>query len=230
MLIFSVTFDSNGSFPLVHAGPAIVISFIIAAIVAAFAALCYSELAAMIPIAGSAYTYAYATMGEFTAWIIGWDLILEYMVGAAAVSVSTSGYIKSLFHDAFGVNVDARWTSAPFVFDPKTQSFALTGNYINLPAIVISLACTLLLVLGVRESARANTIVVAIKLLVVMIFIFATIGYVNPSNWKPFVPENDGTFGHFGWSGIIQGASVVFFAYIGFDAVSTTAQVHLYKF
>jgi APA family basic amino acid/polyamine antiporter len=217
-------FVLTGTVAANNSGPAIVISFIISGIAAALAALCYSELASMIPVAGSAYSYTYATLGEFIAWIIGWDLILEYLVGAATVAVGWSGYFCSFLKDTFGVNIDTKWTNSPVIFNSTTQEFQTTGDYINLPAICILLLCTVILVLGIKESALVNNITVVVKLLVVVIFIFATISFINPSNYSPFLPENTGTFGKFGWSGIFQGASKLFFAYIGFDAVSTTAQ------
>jgi APA family basic amino acid/polyamine antiporter len=193
------------------AGPAVVISFVIAGVVAGLAALCYSEMASMIPVAGSAYTYAYATLGEFTAWVIGWDLILEYLVGAATIAVGWSGYMSSLFN-SFGVDVNQRVTNPPFGFNTRTQSFFLTGAVLNLPAFLIVIAITLLLIRGVQESTRMNNVAVVIKLLVIFLFIFATIPSINPENWRPFVPPNEGTFGHFGLSGIVQGSSLVFFA------------------
>jgi APA family basic amino acid/polyamine antiporter len=216
-------FVLTGTAAAQNAGPAIVISFAISGFVAAFAALCYSEMAAMIPVSGSAYTYAYATMGELVAWIIGWDLILEYLVGASAVSVGWSGYFCS-FLAGFGVPIHQEWTTAPFSFNATSETFHVTGAYVNLPAMVIVLAITALLILGIRESAVLNSVVVVIKVTVVIMFIVAAGLYINPSYWDPFIPENQGKFGAFGWSGILQAATTVFFAYIGFDAVSTTAQ------
>lgn len=178
----------------------------------------------MIPVAGSAYTYAYATMGELVAWIIGWDLILEYLVGAATVAVGWSGYLCTFFRSTLNITVAPEWTQAPFGFDAKTEAFHMTGAYVNLPALVIILFITGLLVAGIRESAVVNSAIVVVKLIVVVMFICAAIPFVNPSLWQPFIPPNEGKFGHFGWSGVLQGATVVFFAYIGFDAVSTTAQ------
>ncbi|KAJ1918462.1 hypothetical protein IWQ60_007497 [Tieghemiomyces parasiticus] len=203
-----------------YAGPAIIISFIVAAVCAALAAFSYSELASMVPISGSAYTYTYATMGEFMAWIIGWDLILEYLVGAATVAVSWSSYLVAFFSDAFHVTLDPRTTSSPVIW--TDSSFVTTGNIINIPAILIVLIVTLVLVLGVRESAMVNTIAVVIKVLVVLIFVFGACGRVNPDNYKPFIPPAED--GKYGGLGIIKGAKTVFFAYIGFDAVTTAAQ------
>ncbi|MFQ5926561.1 MAG: amino acid permease [Terriglobia bacterium] len=203
-----------------HAGPAIVLSFALAAIACVFAGLCYAEMASMIPIAGSAYTYSYATLGEFLAWIIGWDLILEYSLGAATVSVGWSGYVVSLLKD-IGIVIPSQFTNPFLVMTP--DGWQVTGN-INLPAMFIILTVTALLVLGIRESANVNTAIVFLKVAVVLAFIVAGVGYINRENWSPFIPPNTGTFEAFGWTGILTGAGVVFFAYIGFDAVSTAAQ------
>jgi APA family basic amino acid/polyamine antiporter len=197
-----------------QAGPAIVVSYALAGIACGLAALCYAEFAAMIPIAGSAYTYAYATLGEIFAWMIGWDLILEYAVGSMTVSVGWSGYFQRILA-GFGVHLPA-WMAAA----PGTQVVLADGSVapalFNLPAMLIVLAIMVLLVVGVRESARFNAAMVTIKLAAVLFFIVVGVGYVNPPNWSPFTP--------YGWSGIMTGAAVVFFAYIGFDAVSTTAE------
>lgn len=208
-----------------NAGPAVCLSFILAGIASAFAGLCYAEMASMIPVAGSAYTYAYATMGELVAWIIGWDLILEYLVGAAAVSVGWSGYVVE-FLKSWGLNIPEKLTSAPYIWNEATQHFdpSPVGAIMNLPAAFITLFVTVILVVGVKESARFNSIIVVVKVLVVLAFIVVAGQYVDPQNWHPFLPANTGTFGKFGISGIFQGATTVFFAYIGFDAVSTAAQ------
>jgi APA family basic amino acid/polyamine antiporter len=205
-----------------YAGPAIVLSFVIAGIACAFAGLAYAELASMIPVAGSAYTYSYATLGQVMAWIIGWDLILEYSLGAATVAVGWSGYVVSFLHD-LGIDVPAPLASAPgvAVLYPHTGH---TDAIFNLPAALIVLVVTLLLVVGIKESARANAAVVIVKLTVIALFLVAGVSAVNPAHWHPFIPENTGTFGQYGWSGIMRGAGVIFFAYIGFDAVSTAAQ------
>ena len=195
-----------------QAGPAITISFIVAALGCAFAGLCYAEFASMIPVAGSAYTYSYATMGEFVAWIIGWDLVLEYAVGAATVSISWSRYLVK-FLDGFDVHLPASLVAGPW-----------DGGVFNLPAVFIVVLMSLLLIKGTEESARVNTVIVGIKVTVVFIFIFLGWKYINNANYHPYIPENTGTFGEFGFSGIIRAAAVVFFAYIGFDAVSTAAQ------
>jgi basic amino acid/polyamine antiporter, APA family len=192
-----------------NAGPALVFSMIISAIGCAFAGLCYAEFAAMVPVAGSAYTYAYATVGEIFAWIIGWDLILEYALSTATVAVGWSGYFVSLAHD-LGLTVPASLAGPPGLF--------------NLPATLIVLFVVALLVVGIKQSADANTVLVAVKSLVLLVFVIAGAAYVNSANLTPFVPPNTGEFGHFGWSGVLRGAGVMFFAYIGFDAVSTAAQ------
>ncbi len=195
-----------------NAGPAIVLSFVFGGIACAFAGLCYAEMASTVPIAGSAYTYAYATLGELMGWIIGWDLCLEYAVGATTVAVGWSGYVVSFLGKQLGIHIPAMWCNGPPV------------GVANLPAVAIVLAVTTLLVIGVKESANFTSAIVVVKVLVVIAFIVACAGFVKSSNWVPFVPENTGVFGHFGWSGVLRGAGVVFFAYIGFDAVSTTAQ------
>lgn len=206
-----------------YSGPAIIISFIIAALACACAGLCYAELASMIPIAGSAYTYAYATIGEFFAWIIGWDLIIEYLFAASTVSVGWSGYMVSLLKN-FNITLPEALIKAPIEYNQDLHSFTLTNGIMNLPAVLIVAAITTLLVVGVKESARFNNVIVAIKTTVIVIFIIAGISFVSADNWHPFIPENTGEFGSFGWSGIFRGAAVIFFAYIGFDAVSTAAQ------
>jgi APA family basic amino acid/polyamine antiporter len=195
-----------------HAGPAITLSFIVAGLGCLFAGLCYAEFASMIPVAGSAYTYSYATMGEFIAWIIGWDLVLEYAVGAATVGISWSRYMVK-FLDGFGIQLPTSLTAGP-----------LDGGIINLPAVLIIVLMSLLLIKGTRESASVNSVIVTVKIAVVLIFIFLGWKYINQSNYNPYIPENTGKFGDFGFSGIIRAAAIVFFAYIGFDAVSTAAQ------
>jgi APA family basic amino acid/polyamine antiporter len=197
-----------------HAGPAVVLSFVIAAIGCAFAGMCYSEFATMIPIAGSAYTYAYATMGELLAWIIGWDLVLEYAVGAATVSVSWSSYVEKLFH-MYGISLPPSLIHCPW---------DITPGIVNLPAILVVLAISLLLIGGISESAKVNAVIVVVKVTVVIVVICVGFGMIHPQNYVPFIPDNTGTFGEFGWSGVMRAAGVIFFAYIGFDAVSTAAQ------
>jgi basic amino acid/polyamine antiporter, APA family len=204
-----------------YAGPAIVISFILSGIACAFAALCYAELAAMIPISGSAYTYAYATLGQLMAWIIGWDLVLEYLFGASTVAVGWSGYVVNFLKD-WGITIPAALSSAPF--DYKEGEWLTTGAIMNLPAVGVVLACTVLLFYGIKESAKFNNAIVFLKLTVLGLFLIFGSMYVIPANWVPFIPENTGAFGHYGWSGIFRGAGVIFFAYIGFDSVSALSQ------
>jgi basic amino acid/polyamine antiporter, APA family len=189
-----------------QAGPAIVLSYVLAGLACSFAALCYAEFAAMIPIAGSAYTYSYATLGEIFAWMIGWDLILEYAVGSMTVAIGWSGYFQRIL-SGFGWHLPVWMSAAPA---------AAEGAVINLPAIIIVLLIMVLLVVGVRESARFNAVMVAVKVAAVLFFIAAGAWYVKPENWTPFMPYQ--------WAGVMTGAAVVFFAYIGFDAVSTTAE------
>jgi APA family basic amino acid/polyamine antiporter len=223
-------FVLTGRAAAVNAGPAVALSFIAGGIASVFAGLCYAEMSSMIPIAGSAYTYSYATMGELVAWIIGWDLILEYLVAAAAVSVGWSGYVVAFISHIFGVHLSSTWTHAPFTFIVNKSEgileghFEMTGDIVNLPALLIVLAVTVILVRGIKESARFNGVIVVIKTAVVLAFIAAAAPYVRTENWHPFIPANEGGFGHFGYSGILQGATTVFFSYIGFDAVSTAAQ------
>ncbi|MCB0700415.1 MAG: amino acid permease [Chitinophagales bacterium] len=206
--LFSITGIAAAS----HAGPGITISFIIAAVGCAFAGLCYAEFASMIPIAGSAYTYSYATMGEFIAWIIGWDLVLEYAVGAATVSISWSKYLVK-FLGYYDINLGEQFTHSP-----------VEGGIMNIPAVIIVMLMSSLLMRGTRESAVVNGVIVALKVSVVLVFIALGWQYIRPENFDPYVPTNTGTFGEFGFSGVIRAAAIVFFAYIGFDAVSTAAQ------
>lgn len=206
-----------------NAGPAIVISFILAAISCTFAGLCFSEFASMIPVSGSVYTYAYATMGEFVAWLIGWLLVLEYAIGAVAVSISWSSYVVSLLH-SWGIHLPAAITASPWqpvTLPDGTHQFGI----INLPALIIVVLLSLLLIFaGIKKSATANSVFVIIKVAVVLIFIGLGVFYVKPENYIPFIPENTGVFGEYGWSGILRAAGIVFFAYIGFDSVATAAQ------
>ena len=203
--LFSLTGVAAGE----NAGPAVVLSFIIAAIGCGLAGLCYSELASMIPVSGSAYTYAQATLGEFVAWIIGWDLVLEYAIGAATVSVSWSRHLVELF-DSLGVTIPA--------------IIPVAGVPVNFGAILIIVAVSLLLMRGIGESAKANMAIVVVKVAIVLAVIGVGAFYVKAANYVPFIPENTGTFGEFGISGIFRAAGIIFFAYIGFDAISTTSQ------
>jgi APA family basic amino acid/polyamine antiporter len=215
-------FVLSGQAAATYAGPAIVLSFIISAIGCALAGLCYAEFASMIPISGSAYTYAYATLGEFLAWIIGWDLVLEYLFGASTVAVGWSGYVVSFLKD-FDIVIPAFLCQAPLSYS-IAGGWQTTGAILNCPAIFIVGILTTLLVIGIRESAGLNNIIVIIKLIVIVLFIGVGVFFIKFANWSPFLPDNTGQFGSFGWSGVIRGAGVIFFAYIGFDAVSTAAQ------
>ena len=206
--LFSIT----GLAAATNAGPAITISFLVAALGCIFAGLCYAEFSSMIPVAGSAYTYSFATMGEFVAWIIGWDLVLEYAVGAATVSISWSRYLGK-FLGGYGIHFDDAYMLSPF-----------EGGVINIPAVLIVMLMSLVLIRGTRESALVNGIIVLLKVSVVLVFIAVGWQYIKPENFHPYIPENTGKFGEFGFSGIIRAAAIVFFAYIGFDAVSTAAQ------
>ncbi len=205
------------------AGPAIVLSFVIAGVACAFAGLCYAEFASMIPAAGSAYTYAYATLGQFVAWIIGWDLILEYTLGATTVAIGWSGYAVSFLKD-LGIIIPWIVASPPVNYDPELHRWVATGAAFNLPAVVVVVFITLILILGIRESAAINAIIVFVKVAILVAFVTVGIFFINPKLWHPFIPPNKGEFGLFGPSGVLRGAGVIFFAYIGFDAVSTLAQ------
>ncbi|MGH9776500.1 MAG: amino acid permease [Candidatus Acidiferrales bacterium] len=217
--IFTLTGVAAAQF----AGPAIVISFIVAAIGCIFAGVCYSEFSTMIPIAGSAYTYSYATMGEFIAWIIGWDLVLEYCVGAATVSIGWSQTLVALLH-SFRIDLPARFIASPL--QPVTlPDGKIIYGFINLPAVFIVVAVSILLMIGIRESAGVNSVIVILKVTVIVVFVFIGWHYIVPANHVPLIPPNTtGNFGQFGYSGILSAAGVIFFAYIGFDAVSTAAQ------
>jgi len=249
-------FVLTGSAAAQYAGPGIVISFVIAGLGCLFAGLCYAEFASMIPIAGSAYTYGYATLGEFIAWIIGWDLILEYLFAAGTVAVGWSGYFTA-FISGLGITLPAALVGAPLsvegthtlvrsqiCVDPANggiavdaishtpvrledcvaQGFQIGNGILNVPAVLLVVALTTLLVIGIRESARFNNVIVIVKVAIVLLVIGFGIKYVNTANWTPFIPANLGEFGQFGWSGVFRASGVIFFAYIGFDAVSTAAQ------
>jgi basic amino acid/polyamine antiporter, APA family len=248
-------FVLTGTVAAQNAGPAVVLSFVLAGIASVFAALCYSEFAALVPMAGSAYTYGYATLGELFAWIIGWDLILEYAVGAITVAIGWSGYVVSFLHD-FGIDIPPELSAArgteliniPASLAPLvnakvgwvvnsaalldqikaagTDPTALTRvtTILNLPAVFIIFVVTTLLVIGIKESANCNNVIVLVKVAVVLLFIVGAAHAIVTAHWHPFIPPNTGRSGHFGWSGVMTGAGIVFFAYIGFDAVSTAAQ------
>lgn len=216
-------FSLTGIAAAEHAGPAVTLSFILAAIACAFAGLCYAEFASMIPVAGSAYTYSYATMGEFMAWIIGWDLVLEYALGAATVGVSWSRYFLELLNK-FGIHLPHNLICSPWETLKLGDGTVIEGGLINLPAIFIVSLLSLLLIRGTKESATMNNILVVVKVMVVLLFIALGWNYIDSANYVPYIPENTGVKGQFGWSGIVAGAATVFFAFIGFDAVSTAAQ------
>jgi APA family basic amino acid/polyamine antiporter len=206
-----------------HAGPALALAFVVAGIGCTLAGLCYAEFAAMIPVSGSAYSYSYATLGEGVAWFIGWNLVLEYLFAVATVSVGWSGYLVSLL-DQFGIHLPAAIAGAPFAKGVGDFDIVRTGALINLPAVAIVGVITAICYIGIRQSAAFNTVIVAIKVTVVLMFIFLGVSYINTANWHPFIPPNTGKPGQFGLSGIMAAAGVIFFSYIGFDAISTAAQ------
>jgi APA family basic amino acid/polyamine antiporter len=207
--IFVTTGEAAADF----SGPAVVISFVLSGIAAGLTAVCYAELAAMIPIAGSTYSYAYAAFGTFLAWFIGWDLLLEYLFAASTVAVGWAGYFDSLV-GSLGIHIPHDLVNPPFGDD---------AGVLNVPAIAIVAGSTALLFIGMRQSARTNNAMVTLKMAILVLFVIVGAAYVMPDNWEPFVPKNTGDFGDFGWSGVVRGAGVVFFAYVGFDAVSTAA-------
>lgn len=215
-------FVLTGTAAAEYAGPGIVFSFIIGGIISVFAALCYAEFAALIPISGSAYSYAYVALGELIAWIIGWGLTLQYLGSACTVSVGWSSYLSSLLQD-FGIRIPDIIAKSPLNYDLATGWHA-SGSWINLPAICIIALMGILISIGTKAAARVNNVMVFIKLAIVVLFIACGIGFVNWSNFVPLIPENTGVFGEFGWSGVFRGAGVVFFAFIGFDALSTLTQ------
>ena len=215
-------FVLTGQVAAEYAGPGVVLSFVLAGVACGLAGLCYAEFASMIPVAGSAYTYAYATLGELFAWVIGWDLILEYAMSASTVAVGWSGYAASLLADV-GIAIPPALMASPWSAVTLADGSVVTG-IINVPAVLIALALTALLVVGIRESARANAAIVVVKIGVILLFAGIGLSFIEPENLTPLVPANTGEFGSYGWSGVMRGAGVIFFAYIGFDAVSTAAQ------
>jgi basic amino acid/polyamine antiporter, APA family len=215
-------FVLTGTVAAQNAGPAVVLSFVVAGVASIFAALCYAEFAALVPMAGSAYTYGYATLGEFIAWIIGWDLVLEYALGAVTVAIGWSGYVVS-FLNGLGIHIPPELTAARGSVVTLADGSSVTALF-NLPAVLIIAIVTTLLIVGIRESANVNNVIVIIKVGVVLLFIALAAQAINPANWQPFIPENTGVREQYGWTGIMAGAGIVFFAYIGFDAVSTAAQ------
>ncbi|HVN41814.1 MAG TPA: amino acid permease [Steroidobacteraceae bacterium] len=221
-MIGSGIFVLTGTVAAEHTGPAVTLAFLIAAVGCGLAALCYAELAAMIPVSGSAYSYTYATLGEGVAWFVGWNLALEYVMSAAAVAVGWSGYVVNLCEEA-GVHLPATLINAPLT-KLENGHLAATGAIVNVPAILIVALLTWVCYVGVRESTRVNNIMVVIKTLIILLFIAVGIRFVDTSLWHPYLPTNTGDFGHFGFSGVLQGAAIIFFAYIGFDQAATTAQ------
>jgi len=221
-MIGSGIFVLTGTVAANHTGAAVTLAFLVAAIGCGLAAICYAELASMIPVAGSAYSYTYATLGEAVAWFVGWNLSLEYMMSAATVAVGWSGYVVNLLEE-FGIHLPAQLTNAPV---GKTASHTLqtTGAIVNLPAVLIVVVLTWLCYVGIRQSARLNNWMVVIKVAIIILFILVGLAFIDTANWKPYMPANTGEFGHFGWSGVMQGAAIIFFAYIGFDTAATTAQ------
>ncbi|HKE95835.1 MAG TPA: amino acid permease, partial [Povalibacter sp.] len=215
-------FILTGTVAANHAGPALTLSLLIAALGSGFAAICYAEFAAMIPVSGSAYTYSYATLGEAVAWFIGWNLSLEYMLSASAVAVGWSAYVVNLL-GKIGIHLPQVLINAPLA---KTAGGVLgtTGAIINMPAVLIVLALGYVCYVGVKESATLNSAMVFIKVGIIIVFVLAGVSFIDTANWHPYLPENTGTRGQFGWSGVFQGAAIIFFSYIGFDTASTTAR------
>jgi len=222
VIIGAGLFSLTGIAAANNAGPAVTLSFIIAAVGCAFSALCYAEFASMVPVSGSAYTYAYATLGELFAWIIGWDLVLEYSVGAATVGISWSQYLVK-FLEKFNIHIPPQLVQSPFESVTMQDGSIVTG-WINFPAVLIIALITSIIIRGTKGSAIFNVIVVALKVGVVIVFIVLGWNYIDPANYQPYIPNNTGTFGEYGWSGVLRGAGVVFFVFIGFDIVATMAQ------
>ena len=227
-------FVLTGQAAAAHAGPAVPISMAIVGIACAFAGLCYAEMASAVPVAGSAYTYSYATMGELVAWIIGWDLVLEYAAGAATVGVGWSGHFVSLLNN-FGLSLPAHLVGSPTRWCTQAEvdaaiagcsqaGLVFTGAWINLPAVFIVVLMSTILVIGIKESATVNNFIVMLKVTIILLVVAVGLMHITPENYKPFIPDNTGHWGTYGWSGVLRGAGLVFFAYIGFDAVSTAAQ------
>ncbi|MFZ1101002.1 MAG: amino acid permease [Steroidobacteraceae bacterium] len=219
--IGSGIFVLTGTVAANHSGPAITLSLLIAAFGGGLAALCYSEFAAFLPVPGSAYSYTYATLGEALAWFIGWNLLLEYAISASAVAVSWSAYVVSLLGDAH-ISLPAALVNAPLGLDVH-EHVVRTGALINVPAVLIIAAMTAVLYFGVRGSAGANSFMVTLKVAIIVVIVIAGLKFVHAANWKPYIPPNTGAFGHFGWSGVLRGAAIIFFSYVGFDTASTTA-------
>src|SRR5213593_641711 len=227
-------FVITGQVAALYAGPAVQLSMILVGVACAFAGLCYAEMASAVPVAGSAYTYSYATMGELVAWIIGWDLVLEYAAGAATVGVGWSGHFVSLLGN-FGITLPPGLTAAPTTWCTAANVQAatagcahsglnLTGAIVNLPAVFVVALMSTILVIGIKESAKVNNFIVLLKLTIIFLIVAIGLTHITTANWKPLIPPNTGEWGTYGISGILRGAGLVFFAYIGFDAVSTAAQ------
>ena len=222
VIIGAGLFSLTGIAAANNAGPAVTLSFVVAAVGCAFSALCYAEFAALVPVSGSAYTYSYATMGELFAWIIGWDLVLEYSVGAATVAISWSQYLIK-FLGKYGLHLPAQLVMSPFESASQADGSTVTG-YVNVPAMLVVLAIMAIVTRGTKGSAWFNALVVALKVAVVLVFIALGWKYIDPANYQPYIPANTGKFGEFGLSGILRGAGVIFFVFIGFDIVATMAQ------
>jgi basic amino acid/polyamine antiporter, APA family len=216
--IFSLT----GEVAAHQAGPAVSLAFVLASLACFLAGLCYAEFAALMPISGSAYSYAYVTLGELTAWIVGWSLVIEWLFSASLVAISWSGYLQAALRE-FGVTLPPLLAQAPFSLDGQ-HHLIVTGAWLDLPAVAVVLACTALLLAGTRTSAAVNTAIVLAKVLALVVLVVVGAHYVHPGNWRPFIPRNAGSFGQFGWSGLARGAGILFFAYLGFDGVSTLAE------
>lgn len=215
-------FVITGQAAAFSAGPGVLISFLIAAIVCVFAGLCYAELAALIPIPGGAYSYGYVALGEFVAWCIGWASVIQYLASSCTVAVGWSGYFMSILKD-FGLTFSSKFTTTPIIYNPET-GWQLSGAILNVPAVAIVLLICLMISIGIKAATTLNNIMVAVKLITIVLFIAFGAFYVNTANWSPLIPENTGVFGEFGWSGILRAAGLVFFAYNGFDTVATLAQ------
>jgi APA family basic amino acid/polyamine antiporter len=215
-------FVLTGNVAAEHSGPAVGLSLLLASIVCLLAGLCYSELAAMIPVAGSAYSYTYATLGEGIAWTVGWCLMLEYLFAASLVAISWAGYATSTLHQ-LGIDLPAIWLSAPFDVKDAWHIYR-TPTLVNLPAVLVTALCTVILLGGLKTSARLNNVMVVAKVAAILVVVFVGARYVHTARWYPYIPHNTGSFGVYGWSGVFQGTAILFFAYIGFDAVSTMGQ------
>ena len=215
-------FVLTGTVAAQHSGPAVALSFLIASAVCLLAGLCYAELAAMMPVAGSAYSYSHASMGEAAAWTVGWCLALEYLFAGALVAIGWSGYVQAVLQD-IGIGFPALFAQAPFELSAARELVA-TGSILNLPAALVTLVCTALLLRGTEFSARINNLIVVAKIAAMLLVVATGFAFVDTANWTPLIPANTGVFGHFGWSGVMQGAGLLFFAYVGFDAVTTLAQ------